>query len=350
MCNACGKIPNRRKRASSSAQRLAATSAISAASAASAASVATTFTVAGTWDFKWPLDTEIRVAFQQPPTEPSIPDFDRAKTIVQGYFADWFAAVPKMKLTYRFVNPDLDPPFGAENSLTDQHRSTFKPQDPLDRPYDVLISLQNLPVVRVDPFQSSGALHRDVQFPDADLGTFALHADYGAPTAYLGRFQGWRDLHKDGSLVNYLESPLGKHITLHEIGHILGLPHIHQHPNLLGDTILTPEQLLEQRRDHFRTESDIQRRFITPLGEPPGIQLIFQNIIEPWPGSSEFSDWVEFTPDERRDYRERAFLDSIMSHPYYEQLVASGPDNVPLRQGGPGQLDKRMLERMYVTQ
>jgi hypothetical protein len=304
--------------------------------------------VFGTWDFKWPLGTKIRIAFQQLPSQPSpeeggisAADFGSAKALVRDRMAVWMAAMKGIELDVEFVEPDLEPPLGEEHSLTDQHRSPFDPVSPRKQPYDVLISLQDLPVTRVDPFQASDRLRIEIPFPDSALGAYARHADYGAPTVYLGRFRGWRENNPRADLSFYLKSAVGVHMTMHELGHVLGLPHMHQHPHLS-----------DARDTHFQKVPDIQAVLARILGEPPSRTLIEDNIIAAWPGNLAFSDWLPVTTREREEYEQKGVLDSIMTHPYYRHLLQKAsqaivPEDALDLPDQPGRRDIEMLHRMY---
>jgi hypothetical protein len=297
--------------------------------------------IAGTWDFKWPLDSRIRVAFQRLPAGSGVSDsdFNAAKQTVKAYAGEWEQALRGCRLGFVFLDDDLDPPLGEGHSLTDQHRSPFCPEEPLARPYDVLISLQNLPVVRVDPFQGYGARNERTQFPVSELGTYALRLDYGAPSMYLGCFAGWRRISRGKTWLEYFKSDLAAYIIVHEFGHMLGLPHMHQHPDLMDEAV---------RPMHYDEISAIQAKYEILLGEAPDRELIEQNVIAAWPADRDFSDWLAISKTERDIYESHYTLNSVMMHPHYGNLIRSAaPGAAPIGNPKPGARDESMLAHMY---
>ncbi|MFO7179003.1 MAG: hypothetical protein DIU78_009915 [Pseudomonadota bacterium] len=297
--------------------------------------------ITGTWDFKWPLGTEIRVAFQKPPASMGLTpkEFTDAKGIVKDLAASW-KLPPSSGIRFCFLDEDLEPPLGIDNSFTDQHRSPFLPDTPEKIPYDVLISLEDLPVLRVDPFRGAGAEIEEVVFPVSDLGSYARRADYGAPTTYIGRF----GVFKEASLLDYLQSPVGRHVVVHELGHVLGLPHLHQHPDLLPAC---------DREKFYKPLCSIVEIMEKQLGVEVTKKIVHGHLIDPWPGSPDYSDWVELTQEIRDAHQRDGTLASVMTMPNYACLLRNGspcpasgalPDQIIQE---PGALDEEMLKRMY---
>lgn len=299
--------------------------------------------IAGTWDFKWPLGTQIRIAFQRP-RGLGKSEFARGKSRVEEYARLWSALLSESAcdLSLRFTGLELDPPLGPEHSTTDQHRSSFAPTQPSQHPYDVLISLDDLPITRVDPFQSYGARLEPIDFPISELGSYARRLDYGVPTLYLGRFAGARKLYGD-DFQEYFDSPLAQNIVVHELGHMLGLPHLHQHPRLLAN-----------RASHYASARKIQDDLAVLLSESPSVELVERNVLVAWPGNYEFSDWPELSSEDVERHAKNSELDSIMTHPYY-RFFAQSAGQVPAQSAirelevrcEPGALDRAMLKRMY---
>ena len=284
--------------------------------------------VHGTWDYKWPLRSKIRVAFQELPGDARLTD--DVRDIVRKAADRWwdeasvkYPGLKQLLPKLEWLDPLFEAPLGDANSITDQHRSPF-----LDASvqYDVLISLQDLPVRRIDPFRDPGSELDVVSFPISDLGSSARRTDYGSPTMYIGRF-GHRAVHKQ-PLAQYLESALGQHVILHEFGHVYGLPHVFQHPDLVP--IERPAQVPPQeRRRFYRSKSEI----IGLTDQLLGIQLspdqVDGHVLAIWPGSKEFSDWLDIAPA-REEHERTGTLDSVMTMPHYKYLL-EGVGNIQTR-------------------
>jgi hypothetical protein len=298
------------------------------------------FEVAGTWDYKWPLGTTIRVAFQTPPQAVHDGPLRQIQDIVKDLANRWNEA--GANIYFEFIDEWLDPPMGdgsvpgseqkspfilndSAKSIADRHKVLFK--------YDVLISFQDLPLDRIDPFKSKSAgaassVVEHVKLPLAELGSYARRADYGAPTMYLGRFGRSEDM----SLCDYLTSSIGQHIVVHEFGHVLGLAHEHQNPNYA------------QREDLYRPTSELQVlvKEIYGLSTDVTAREIEVQIREEWPGNPQFSDWDEEVISLRN-------LHSVMTFPGHRYLLKSSKEEERDIEylTEPTEVDLRNLRRMY---
>jgi hypothetical protein len=324
-------------------------------------SLSPAFEIAGTWDFKWPLHSEILIAFQEPPEEMQIsnPEFEAAKALVMQYARLW--KLPST-LKLRFMEEDLDPPLGLDGPPLDRHRSSFLREDP-EIPYDVLISLQDLPVHKFDPFRGKLAEHEEILLPVSALGSYARRADYGAPTMYLGRFGHFLRQ----KFVEYFEQSLAQQVIVHEFGHMLGLPHLHQHPGLIlpqqdpvDDVQGRIEQLDWARSKFYKDEQSVRQMLDQVLGIAVPEDVVLDHLFRVWRGNEAFSDWPRLTTQVRERHEQEGSLNSVMTFPYYkftrrgapECAVCTSSDDAHRALAGtfttePGPEDKRMLALMY---
>jgi len=314
----------------------------------------TQFEVSGTWDFKWPLGTRIRVAFQRPPAV-SDSDFERARARVIELASRWTPYLPADRLELDFSLPSLDPPLGDGSPVIDRHRSSFLLETAREVPYDVLVSLEPLPIVLEDPFRGPKLQKLTLDFPVSDIGSYSRRGDYGAPTIHVGPFGKF-----GASFVDYFQMPVAEHVIVHEFGHVLGLTHLHQHPRLiapdrLSDDVRTRLRQLDEARENFYRDPtelrDLMRRL---LGVENNLEQVKNHVTRVWRGNEAFSDWVEFSGDELRAHRKQAVLDSVMSVPFYE-CMRKGHEPCPVCKGEvtptfvtrPGAKDIQSLGLMY---
>lgn len=271
--------------------------------------------VSGTWDYKWPRGSSIRVAFQRP-KEIGDSDFADAVKRVTQLAGRWEIAIAsyleerrehQLAATDFFSNGirlNFSPRRTYDTALGDtaptgsELRSPYVQQDIDERDYDVLISLEDLPLVRRDPFRAPVGLRlasagladeqdgiQRIDFPFSELGCYARHVDYGQPTAFLGRPAGFfRETKEKGKrLLEYLNSVAGAYAVVHEFGHVLGLAHAHQTPQLAD----TP----------FRSVAELQILLGAAFDSGPiEERFIREQIVLRWRGSLEFSDWLDSPP------------------------------------------------------
>jgi hypothetical protein len=286
--------------------------------------------IAGTWDFKWPLGTEIRVAFQRPPNLSSDDTFANARREVIALARRWEEAISQQLANsnevdaadffqngIRFSFPDdlvFDAPAHYDFIVAEEHRSPFL-VDERRRQYDVLVSFEDLPLNRHRARSASErneALRSDVEdvgieviaAPTSELGCYARRRDFGIPTIYIGRFGEYGQAVK---LDEYYTYPLVQHVVVHEFGHVLGLAHEHQNPHLdrvpyrqPGDIRVTYAEIFRLKPDHISDRD------------------VMEQVTDAWPGSPRFSDWNDFEGDDKPTLYD---LESIMSYPFHHLFL-----------------------------
>jgi hypothetical protein len=286
--------------------------------------------LAGTWDFKWPQGRCIRVAFQDGP----IPNKQRVlahlKRVAQRWLRDPDDPKHRISLDFDFVDTLFPAPRDPET-----HGSS-SPAERAARSYDVLISLAPLPVFEPE---TPGDPKAVIEAPTSQLGSYALRSDYGVPTAYLGPPAGYGDAQQPLSerLSQYFASRQFEFVVAHEFGHILGLAHEHQNPNLRLKWL-----------DNDRIRAVMRAAWQLPLEhELSSDDYIDSEIKLPWPGSAPFSDW-------RPASESVPLKDSIMAHALFRQFLHSDESSATRVVGGtddepvaPTPEDLAQLRRMY---
>lgn len=176
--------------------------------------------------------------------------------------------------------------------------------------YDVLISFAPMPVV-IPGSQHLENAARVLVYAQSELGAYAKREDLGLPTAYLGRpakfVPGEQAEDPDRAWLNSLR---GRFTILHEVGHILGLAHEHQNPlRDLGPEAWRPEQeitaILKRRELEPIYEDFIQRELTVAFPRPNGAEA--------------FSQWREPTDAEKAG----GPIDSVMVEPIYGCMLAN---------------------------
>ena len=281
----------------------------------------------GTWDFKWPQGTTIRVAFKDwvgglnnanldgieftssDPAETKLVDgaptrYGRLTRIVECLARRWL--MKEANIRFAFDHPDDDQILDADA-------------------YDVLVSLAPLPISQslevltpVTPKTPNGTklIEKKYFLPGSELGRYAQRVDYNVPTTYLGKRE-----HLAGSLAEYFSSPEFQHWVIHEFGHVLGLPHEQQNPNI-------------NQRIKLKDKDKLVGLLRTALGYPEeAVQDITaaeveEEIIQPWP-TLPGAPYCDF-----RSYGQGDPIDdttSVMFHLFWERLLVGGADDAPAR-------------------
>lgn len=326
------------------------------------------FEVSGTWDFKWRRGSRIRVAFQRLPQrmEAFFDAFLTVKTLVIELAQRWETSVPGMP-RFDFSLPDLDPPLGDGAAPADRHRSSFSKTTTREAPYDILVSLQDLPIALEDPFRAPDDQRQALVLPVAELGSYARRGDYGAPTMYIGRFGKFALSQKPDDFVGFYGQGIGQHVVVHEFGHAVRLPHLHQHPRLIESSNVDfhsafphSAQARRQRIDaarasFYRPVSELEALFEALLGVEVPDAVVREQLIEGWRGNEAFSDWLGPDAETQSAHARAGTLDSVMTFPYYACMKRG---HEPCEHCGPAAksfpfvtmprpLDIAMLRRMY---
>jgi len=278
--------------------------------------------VFGTWDFKWPQGTVIKVAFQAPPeSELTGGEFDKVKGEVKALAERWLAPLGDK-------SPNISFNFGVKDMPAPGAIGSAKSGEGPVREYDVLVSLAKLPLVEPGTKKEP---ERPVFFPKSQLGSYACREDYGVPTVYLGPLQSYQ-----GTLVNYLTTPEFKYSVIHEFGHVLGLAHEHQNPRVVVA---------------WKSAAKIADIIGKATGVKLEVPFVEIDIIHKWPASQIgeeilFSDWREPPPNVGGHPQ----FNSVMVTPMWRSFLEGEPDDeqpLPDVSTVPTEGDRRQLAVMY---
>ncbi len=231
--------------------------------------------IGGTLDFKWPQSKQLRVVFK--PVE---------GTVTRPLQAEYLAAAESAKksvedLARMWLEGTSLSFFGDTLPRDPDVRtfSEFNKEDPQD--YDILISLDPLGPGGAEIPKGRSRDKRAISLPMSELGSYATRVDFGVPTIYLGWPKGLKGEYNREFQTpqEYFGSRAFKHMVLHEFGHALGLPHLHQHPKL---------------KNPFKDPKDVRTILIGEMGIDMTENEILEELIYRWPGSDDwqtYGDW-----------------------------------------------------------
>lgn len=310
--------------------------------------------VFGTWDFKWPQRSQIDVRFLAPSkaqlaalSDFTVPKFlqlsDDERKILASGGAEPFGLLTRLVecLARRWLS---GPAKNANVTLSFVHDELVIPKDQLnaDSPvygYDVLVSLDDLPLDRSGRRAQEQGFNGDQFLPGSELGRYAERVDYGVATTYLGKREQYA-----GSSLDYFSSEEFVHWCVHEFGHVFGLPHEHQNPKVFNRI----------RKSLHRDPAKITEILAKALGtETTKNEKITRDEVEAeittaWPvvkdrDTIQYSDFRDDeggpVPDDRS---------SVMFHIFWQRLIEGGdPNAAPHYLTAPTEGDLKHLASMY---
>lgn len=265
----------------------------------------------GTWDFKWPHDYTISLAFQHLhpehcPNEDTNALLDRAIARFQQLTDQWSPKGTALSLHWQDTGHRLPPP-----PLPNQAQSAA---GEIEYKYDLLISFAPLPVLLPPDPQINGGEPRPVDTQTCELGCYAWRSDYGVPTLFVGPPKGDEQTPTQ-KLSDWLDNRQFAAACVHEFGHALGLAHEHQNPLYRG------------RGVELKTEQEIIRILEgdARFKHYPDDQ-IKEEITSEWPHlpyagdkAVPFSDWRMPPKDVQLEGH------TVMIHPGWTQFMTGAP-------------------------
>lgn len=316
--------------------------------------------VLGTWDFKWPSQTAIRVAFQRV-ADVTQDELEKVAALVADYGRRWThddQGNARSSVTFDFHMAGgrflwLDPAHASSDvDGTDiAEPSDQSARDALD--YDVLVSFNPFPR-KSRRARYVGAETYAPFLPYSALGSYARRADYGVPTLHIGPIAPRPEAHTDGrwrsELARYYdEHPVARFYVLHELGHVLGLIHEHQNPSRPWPQSSRP---LESRATQLRSRPlaeqasaiaelstsvsaklDVIRGFlgdaVAPVDDIVLSNFLVDQFLVRWPGNPSFSDYRDWSAQSAADD------DSIMDAPFW-RCILGGADRAHTGDAGCG--------------
>ncbi len=219
----------------------------------------------GTLDFKWKAGKTLVVAIDKPVDMPTARFAQVRDTIVETA-RQWTATGAKIAL--HFIDA---------------------PSDPRVK-YDIWVDLNVIPK-KYTTEQVPTPGYYNVRLTSSTLGRYAQRLPFGEPTMYLGRIEG---IETSLGATEYWDSPAFRHAILHEFGHALGLPHLHQY-TVLRDRI-AQDRATSSRAVFISDSNELRNR----VGGAMGLNLTNETINDELLGELEdvaqFSEWPKL-PD-----------------------------------------------------
>ena len=152
--------------------------------------------------------------------------------------------------------------------------------------------------------------------------------DYGVPTLYLGWPKGIKDERGKEITDGYFHSRLFAHITLHEFGHALGLPHLHQHPEL---------------ENPFKSAPTVQAVLLEKMGIEMSEAEVIEELILRWPGSTAYGDWLDIGNQTGPELAARSVMMGLPAQQVYRAETSSGLEYFTAL----GELDTQWIQALY---
>lgn len=263
-----------------------------------------TVDLSGTFDFKWKPGSTLKVLVQAPSSYGRF-DFQRVFARIEALAKSWTAGV-NLQLAFEPVHGRLD----------------------LNQRYDILVNLERLPLASDAIVEQ---LDNAVSFPRSDLGSYARRRSFGQPTMFLGRPDGLLDpsgkLYDDESYFDE-QGEAFTHIVLHEFGHALGLPHLHQHPEL---------------DNPFVEVATVQRAMAEGMGVAVDEDFVRDELMRRWVGNAAFSDWPAL------ESVDALAEGSVMMGLPVQHVLKGRSTNAPrvLYRSSLGGIDRAWIQRLY---
>lgn len=262
--------------------------------------------ITGTLDFKWPPGKTLRVGLQGPPQTP----VDEVARLLRL----WFVGTNlKLELLSAAIQHNFENSSGKD--------------------YDILIDFAALPQT-IPATQNRDA--EVVPFPVSDLGSYSTRRAVGQPTMFAGRPPGLIDAN-DSTITTdaaYFASNAFKHILLHEFGHALGLPHLHQFPGwqVGGKSIWKDAEEVAALIEHY-------------MGLTMSPEFLKEHFFLPWPGSQEFSEWPD--AELAKLSPAQAAEQSVMMALPIQAILRQQPKTQLIYRDAPQELDMIWIRQLY---
>lgn len=234
----------------------------------------------GTFDFKWIPGDTVRIALLDPAKTRSYRQ-EYALALLRECAERWITrGTARINLRVE-VDPDYITPAAGRGKR-----------------YDVLASCPRKAASTSAPIQT--------QSGHSQIGSYARRQDYLTPTLILpleGPDTSWSA--DDGFVLEDLVA------GMHELGHVLGLPHAHQSPRLGLDSLWQPQT------------SPAYPAWFAQFGLPAPTQGELEAFID---GDLKSTCWGRVDNSHWWPFQHNQFIDSIMTYPAMEDCLISMPE------------------------